>query len=379
MECPNEDLGGCDEANYTAFLLGTPSLQAAGCSTEPILKVPRAWVVLCILHLTMAMGRLLGEFLDREARLVTPALRRDLQVLLSERRAGWSVYGSASPDGEETSNFFDAWPDIAKCLGIRPSTAKYKAIANMWDLLQALYCTYQGPNPLNCAAVARDFRRHCTAGTASWYLLSLGQDVETMLQNIKPFGLAMFCGDISESINRFLKHGHNEHTNRGGGGCRVEGVDEVSGRKLSAIHREANVQAQCMTWLLAYFDVSWVVHGGPRSQVPCSGRDAMELRRHKLPIPHLALWPTEVRVVMRGKVCEKGCYFLGIQTPLVATCKNNVCISNICHYLHFWKHTGFQNKDIQSPKYSVVLHLDHCIPVWGGEGAAYFSLPFVPA
>ena len=65
----------------------------------------------------------------------------------------------------------------------------------------------------------------------------------------------------------------------GGGGCRVEGVDELSGRQLSAIHREANVQVQCMTWLFAYFDVSWVVHGGPRSQVPCSGRDAMEVRR----------------------------------------------------------------------------------------------------
>ena len=166
----------------------------------------------------MAMGRLLGEFVDREARLVTPALRRDLQILLSERRAGWSVYGSASPDGEEMANFFDASPDIAKCLGIRPNTAKYKAIANMWDLLQPLYCTYQGPNPLNCAAVARDFRRHCTAGTTSWYLLSLEQDVDTMLHNIKPFGLAMFPGDVSASINRFLKHGHNEHSNREGGG-----------------------------------------------------------------------------------------------------------------------------------------------------------------
>ena len=66
---------------------------------------------------------------------------------------------------------------------------------------------------------------------------------------------------------------------KGGGGCRVEGVDEVSGCQWSAIHREANVQAQCMTWLFAYFDVSWVVHGGPRSQVPCSGRDAMKVRR----------------------------------------------------------------------------------------------------
>ena len=179
-----------------------------------ILKLPRAWVVLCILPLTMAMGRLLGEFVDREARGVTPLLRQDLQVLLSERRAGWRVYGSASPDGEETANFFEAWPDIARCLGIRPSSAKYKAITNLWDLLQALYCTYQGPNLLNCAAVAKDFRRHCTVGTASWYLLSLEHDVDAMLQNISPLGLAMFCGDISESINRFLKHGHNEHSNR---------------------------------------------------------------------------------------------------------------------------------------------------------------------
>ena len=36
------------------------------------------------------------------------------------------------------------------------------------------------------------------------------------------------------------------------------------------------MQAQCMTWLFAYFDMSWIVHGGPRSQVPCLGTDAME-------------------------------------------------------------------------------------------------------
>ena len=208
-----------DEAHYTAFLLGTPSLQAAGCSMQPLLLLARTHVVLCILHLTMAMGRLLGEFVDREAREVAPSVRQDLQILLSERRAGWSVYGVSSPDGEETANFYDAWPEIARLLGIRPSSAKYKAVASMWDLLQSLYCTYQAPQPPNCAAVAEAFRRHCTDGTASWYLLSLECDVDAMLKNIWPFGLAMFCGDISESINRFLKHGHNEHSNRGRGGC----------------------------------------------------------------------------------------------------------------------------------------------------------------
>ena len=50
------------------------------------------------------------------------------------------------------------------------------------------------------------------------------------------------------------------------------------------------------------------------------------LRRHKLPAPHLALWPTEVHVVVRRKVCEKGCYFGGIYPPLVAIGKMKVCM-----------------------------------------------------
>ena len=48
------------------------------------------------------------------------------------------------------------------------------------------------------------------------------------------------------------------------------------GRKRSAIHREASVQAQCITWRFAYFDVSWVVHGYAQGAAPSSGRDAME-------------------------------------------------------------------------------------------------------
>ena len=104
---------------------------------------------------------------------------------------------------------------------------------HLWDLQQALYCTYEGSTPLNCAAVAKDFCRRPNVGTALWYLLSLEHDVDALLQNLLPFGLAIFCGVISESINRILKHGHNEHNNRGRGGgvvrwrgrMRCEGVN----------------------------------------------------------------------------------------------------------------------------------------------------------
>ena len=74
---------------------------------------------------------------------------------------------------------------------------------NMWDLLDTLYCIYQGPRPLKCAAVVEDFRCHCTAATASWYLLSLERDVDAMLQNIWPFGWAMFCEEIWRASTAF--------------------------------------------------------------------------------------------------------------------------------------------------------------------------------
>ena len=50
-----------------------------------------------------------------------------------------------------------------------------------------------------------------------------------MLQVIWPFGSAMFCDDISESNNRFLKHGHNEHSNRGGGHVKWRGCMRCRG------------------------------------------------------------------------------------------------------------------------------------------------------
>ena len=63
-----------DGCHYTAFLLATPSLQAANCSMQPNVRWARA--VLCISHLTMAMGRLLGQFVEREAEMILATLLR---------------------------------------------------------------------------------------------------------------------------------------------------------------------------------------------------------------------------------------------------------------------------------------------------------------
>ena len=73
-----------------------------------------------------------------------------------------------------------------RCFGIRLGFAK-------WDLRHALYCT--------CVAVAKGFLHLCTVCTVSWHLPGLEHHVDAMLQKICPIGLAMFCGDISESMN----------------------------------------------------------------------------------------------------------------------------------------------------------------------------------
>ena len=53
------------------------------------------------------------------------------------------------------------------------------------------------------------------------------------------------------------------------------------------------------------------------------------------------LWPKEVHVVVRRKLCKKGCYFGG--TPQEAFCRMKVPMSNVCQYLHFELHTRFPN------------------------------------
>ena len=101
----------------------------------------------------------------------------------------------------------------------------------------------------------------------------------------------------------------------GGGGFHGDGVDEVSGRKWSAIQREVSVQAKCMTWLLAYFDVSWVVHGGPQLQASWSHTDAMEVRRGQGHV-HASLG----QIALRHGQCEARLVILAAAAASILPC-----------------------------------------------------------
>ena len=97
---------------------------------------------------------------------------------MHEIRTGCRLGKDASPDGEETSHLFAAWPDLAWLLAVAPDEPLYKAVVDMAQSLWDLYHTYQvGPRP-QCRVIAATIREYCAPGSASHYLLFLEEDAE---------------------------------------------------------------------------------------------------------------------------------------------------------------------------------------------------------
>ena len=259
-----------DALHHSAFQAGTRSLAAAGCSTTPILKVPRSHVLICILHCVMAVGRLVAGYISREAQSLGKGVQHLVQRLLSEHRTGLTLTGSLAPDGEETTRLLNAWEPIATILGLAPGNAAWAAVVDMRELMAQLYRTYWGGQaPPEAAGVARRFREALCPESGSWYLLFLERDCAAMLQEVQAdgFGLAMFSSDVVESLNRLLKRACNDHFARGGGGGGWGAAME-----------------QCMQWVFLLFDVHLLEHGEPRQQ-QCVNAETLEAAVPRTPAP----------------------------------------------------------------------------------------------
>ena len=171
-----------DHEQRTSFLSGTPSLEAAGYSVDPVVVIARCRVVMCILHRCMVLERLQMANVERLANdrfapgdEVTHAA---IQATLHEHRTGSHPGKDASPDVEETSHLFASWPELALLLAVAPDEPLYKAVVDMAQLLRDLYHTYQVGQRPPCRAIAAAFREHCAPGSASHYLLFLEEDAD---------------------------------------------------------------------------------------------------------------------------------------------------------------------------------------------------------
>ena len=158
---------------------------------------------MCILHCLISVGKQTTIYVRRCAKKVAPAVRAEVQRILTEANTKISLQGKASPKGEETWRLLIVWPAIAHLLNV-PRRAQ-KAVIAMGKLCAALYSTYHKPSTLKCAKVARRFQEEICPRLRSPYLLWLRRDARRVLDAIRPWGCAMFSGDVVESLNAFLK------------------------------------------------------------------------------------------------------------------------------------------------------------------------------
>ena len=172
-------------------------------------------IVMCILHCLISVGKQTTIYMRRYAKKVAPAVRAEVQRILTKANTKISVQGKASPKGEETWRLLIVWPAIADLLHV-PCRAQ-KAVIAMGRLCAALYSTYHKPSTLKCAKVARRFQEEICPRLRSPYLLWLRRDERRVLEAIRPWGCAMFSGDVVESLNAFLKDIFLTATSRGGG------------------------------------------------------------------------------------------------------------------------------------------------------------------
>ena len=257
-----------DAAHKAEYDAGSDSLQVAGCIGTPLLRLrDRRMAVLCVLHATMAIGRMLCAFIN--AHKPEKGLARDaLQLVLNQHKTGFTVGSESSPDGEDTARLLKAWDDVRTCLP-DVTDAQDAAVRGVRTMLRTLYRSEQAarPAPHMCRDAMRAFEAHCMApGQGGHYFIILLHDMDDLLAFIHPLGLAMFSGDVVESMNRILKRAYSDHSNRSGGKTAATGFAAPDSVRLQKdVDGHASVLAQCLQWVFLYFHIHLVCQGKVRA------------------------------------------------------------------------------------------------------------------
>ena len=87
----------------------------------------------------------------------------------------------------------------------------------MYMLLQNLYSTRYNAKALKCKRMAKKFRQAILPTVRSYYFLWPEKHAARVLKRIAPWGLAMFSGDVVESMIAHFQ-GHFPHGNGSRGG-----------------------------------------------------------------------------------------------------------------------------------------------------------------
>ena len=231
------------------------SLDAAGCTGEPLLVIARNLVFLCILHCCMAFGRLFVAFLEARVGNHPPEVAGEVQKILYRNRCGVRLGSHNAPDGEEANNLFWAWEQIGPLLAYVEEDPTWQAVMGLRTLLRTLYSPMPVVPRPSCRPIAATFREHCCGESWSHSLLFLEEDCDAMLESADAcgVGLAAVSGDVVESVNYILKKGYNGHSARGG----------CAGK--TAVEREAMVVQQVWEWSFLTFELPLLHYNTPHT------------------------------------------------------------------------------------------------------------------
>ena len=133
---------------------GATALDARKCTKEPLLHIDdrHHFVVMCVLHLVIGLGKYITKFLRVHATRLTPHQRNKAQAVLNIPKAKIVLKGKSQPDGDKMWRLLTNWSAIAKVVKL-PSQAR-AVVEQMSFLSTPMYRWEFHPVVLNCAGVA---------------------------------------------------------------------------------------------------------------------------------------------------------------------------------------------------------------------------------
>ena len=128
-----------DATHHRRYQVTRKSLNAAGCTGEPLLVIAKNRVFLCILHCCMAFGRLFLAFWEAQVGNHPPEVAGEVQKILYRNRCGVPLGAHNAPDGEEAHNLFWPWKQIAPLLAYVEEDPTWQAVVGLRTLLPLVH------------------------------------------------------------------------------------------------------------------------------------------------------------------------------------------------------------------------------------------------
>ena len=128
------------------------------------------FVVMCVLHLLIGLGKYITKILPVHATCLTRDQRNKSQVVLHKAKTNIALKGKSQPDGEEVRRLLTNWSVIAKVMKL-PSQVS-AVVEQMSVLLTHMYSWEFHPGMLKCAGVAKHFQRIICSTVRSIFTLA---------------------------------------------------------------------------------------------------------------------------------------------------------------------------------------------------------------